>query len=97
MEKMRLYEQIDDRGSLSIDISLRDDGTINILFHDVGVAAKETFGGDDYEKWVDIPADATGRLAFKLLSDRFGRSIHALSEIQKYCADLGIRHEVGAW
>lgn len=97
MDKIRLVEQIDDRGHLSIDITLEDDGSIIVFFYDVGTAAQETFGRDDYEKWMKIPADVTGRLAFKLLSERFAGSIHALSEIEKYCQESGISPEVGGW
>jgi hypothetical protein len=90
-----LYRQKDEGGSLTIDASLLEDGSVEIFFYDIGPFAKKHHGDVDLEMSLKIPQDQLGRLSVSLLADRFEGSIDALSAIEKYCERNEI--ETTAW
>ena len=92
---MKIYHQDDANGKLTIDVTAKGDGGIEVFFHDIGKAAQQLTGDSDYERAVTVAPDQVARLAMHLLADRFEGDIQAQSKIETYCEERGI--ETSAW
>lgn len=66
------------------------DGGIALEGHDVGEAPRRSFGSDDYEYTLTIPADGLQQLALALLKDRLAGDLSAVSTLRSICSEHDI-------
>ena|SRR5512142_2188672 len=83
--------------SRSVRLSIEAGGAVLMDAQDLGPLVKKTFGDDDYEFWVRVGPDALARLAFELLTDKYGGRTDAVDDLRRYCAARGIVHDFGTW
>lgn len=92
---MKIYEQDNTEGKLTIDVNVVKDGAVEVFFHDIGAAAQRMTGDSDYERALRIPSEQTAKLAMHLLAEKFAGDIQAQSKIEAYCKERGI--ETSVW
>jgi hypothetical protein len=91
-----LYRQEGD-AFRSVRLSVNADGSVRLDAQDMGKAVQKVWGDDDYEFWVDVPANALRKLVFALLSEKYlGRS-GAVDELRAFCKKAEIEHEWDSW
>ena len=78
-------------------LSVGPDGSIRSDAHDMGKLVEQTWGDDDYEFWVDVPAPEIHKLVFALLRDRYTGRSSAVDEFRAFCEKEGIKHEWDSW
>jgi hypothetical protein len=81
----------------SVRLELQADGGIRLHAYDMGTAAVQMFGRDEYEFWVTVPPEAVGRLAFELLKERFQDRLQAVTELRDFCKRHEIVNEFSTW
>jgi len=94
---MRIYEQENAEGKLTVDVTVKEDGGVEVFFYDIGAAAKRLTGDSDYERALTIPAHQIAQLAMHLLAEKFAGDIQAQSKIEAYCEERGIKTSVWTW
>ena len=77
----------------SVQLQLQADGGIRLHAYDKGATATLTFGREDYEFWVTIPASAVAQLAFVLMKERFDGRLQAVTEFRDFCKSHEIVNE----
>lgn len=92
---MKIFHQDDANGKLTVDVTAKGDGGIEVFFHDIGQAARQMTGDSEYERALTIGPDQVAALAMHLLAERFEGDIQAQSKIEVYCQERGI--ETSAW
>lgn len=83
--------------SRAVHLQLQADGALRLHAYDRGVTAKLTFGRDEYEFWVTVPAEAVARLAFELLRDKFTGRLQAVTEFRDFCKAREIVNKFDTW
>jgi hypothetical protein len=58
----------------------------------MGTTVEETWGDDDYEFWVDVPAAALHKLLFTLLREKYSSRGDAVDEFREFCKKEGIEY-----
>lgn len=94
---MVLFE--DDSSPTTISIELKEDskGGLTLFGHDVGDAPRRTFGHEDYEYSVTVPADGIRALAFQLLAEEFKGDPSAVSRLRELCNRRQIPCSFWSW
>lgn len=94
---VELYSTSNSGGKTVVTLERREDGSIQLFYHDLGSASDEAFGDSDYEAWATVPVAALSSLAFALLFERYKDRSDALSDFRTFCAEKGIHIENGSW
>jgi hypothetical protein len=88
---------IDGPESRTVQLQLQADGGVRLHAYDRGATARPTFGRDEYEFWVTVPAEAVARLAFELLRDKFTGRLQAVTEFRDFCKSREIVNKFDTW
>jgi hypothetical protein len=91
-----LFKQEGDKAR-AVDLSVKADGSLRMLAHDMGKLVQEVWGEDEYEYWVDVPAAAVQELAFVLLRAAFSGRERAVDEFRAFCEEEKIEHTFANW
>ncbi|WOE76580.1 hypothetical protein [Alterisphingorhabdus coralli] len=84
-KRIELFRKTNQEGTLIVDATLKEDGAIEIFFHDIGKTAENTWGNRDYERSLTIPKDKLGLFALALIGETFADDARALSKVENLC------------
>lgn len=93
IKKAEMFDQKEVSEKRWISLFLRDDGSIQMLTEDMGQAALNSFGKEDYDYWTIIPTSAVPLLAFELLRSHFTGRVNATDELKEMCKANEIPYE----
>ena len=93
---MRLYQH-EGATSSTTDAKIMPDGSLQVSGYDIGVAAQDFVGHDDYEYDVIVKPEHKDALLLALLADRFGGDPRASSHFQAYLDAKGIPYDFDTW
>ena len=98
---------------IKIDVTVQDDGGLQIFDWSMGPTADEFYGGGrDVERWIDISGEATRQLSVKLFHDwveqpaedvarhlatTYAGDTRALSKINALLKELGVPFQQTVW
>ena len=94
---MILFENRSPPTSITISLDNGADGGIRLSGHDIGQAPKDAFGSDDYEYWIDIPAEGLRPLLEVMLADKYRDRPCAVSEFRAFCEQHDLPHQSRSW
>jgi hypothetical protein len=80
----------------SVRLSVGPDG-VRLDAQDMGPSVRRTWGDDDYEFWVNVPAKEILNLLFALLRERYAGRSDAVDEFRAFCEKEGINHKWDSW
>ena len=81
----------------SVRVSVGSDGAIRLDAQDIGKSAKEIWGDDEYEFWVDVPGTALPKLVFALIREKYSGRSGAVDEFRAFCEKEGIENHWDSW
>ena len=81
----------------SVRLCVNADGSVRLDAQDMGKQVEEVWGDSDYEFWVDVPAEALGKLAFALLREKYAGRSRAVDEFRAFCEREDIEHKWGSY
>ena len=64
---------------------------------DAGPAVQRWWGRDEYEFWVDVPAEAIPALVCALLKEKYEGNLQAVDQFRTFCTDNGVPHRFMTW
>jgi len=76
--------------SLSVDAI----GSVSLDAMDASTNGSESWGDDDYEFCLDVPATALHKLVFALLREKYSSKREAVDEFNAFCAKERIEHKL---
>jgi hypothetical protein len=78
-------------------LTLKNDGGIKLDTEDSGEFVTKSWGKDDYEYWVDVPAATVGKLAYELLAEKYEGDGKAVDKFRTWCEQHGVEHKFWTW
>ena len=90
-----LFKHENEGGTTTVTLELRDDGSLQVFYHDIGRDAQRVFGDSDYEAWLTIPASEVPKLAFALVADRYGIEAGVITAVKDFCNAQGVACDFG--
>ncbi len=91
-----LYQHEGDTSSTT-DAKIMPDGSLQLSGYDIGEAAQQFVGHDDYEYDVTVEPAHKDALLLALLADRFHGDSRASSHFQQYLDAKGIPYDFDTW
>lgn len=76
--------------SLSVDAM----GSVSLDAMDASTNGSESWGDDDHEFRLDVPATALHKLVFALLREKYFGNSEAVDEFNAFCANERIEHKL---
>jgi hypothetical protein len=95
-QSVRLYQHEGATFSTT-DARIRPDGALQLSGYDLGEAAQQFVGHDDYEYDVTLKPGHKDVLLLALLADRFGGDSCASSHFRHYLKAKGIPYDFDTW
>jgi hypothetical protein len=92
-----LVRQQHPRVHISVDLEVKEDGSLEISGQDLGKAPEEYIGRDSYEYWMRLKPEALRSLVGALLREKYEGKAGAVWDFRKFCEGRGIEHEYGCW
>jgi hypothetical protein len=81
----------------SIRLTVNVDGSVKLDAQDIGATVKSLWAADDYEFWVDVPANALHKLVFALIREKYSGKNKAVDEFKAFCEKEAIEHKWDNW
>ena len=81
----------------SVRLYAEADGSLKMLAQDMGPMVEKTWGDDDYEFWVTIPASGVRHLAQALLREKYTGRLDAVDDLRRFCEANGIENRFDSW
>lgn len=91
-KEIKLADKRTDRFYSCVTLELREDDSLRMLVYDTGAASEECFGGD-FDRWVDVGADAKDALLLALIEEKFSGDIDAMTHFREFCESKGVPHK----
>lgn len=87
----------DEEEFTSIDLVLKDDGTLDLSGQDMGPIVRQVWGDSDYEYGVRIAAADLPRLAFALIAEHYRGDLSAVQKVRELAERHNINPEYWDW
>ncbi len=81
----------------SVRLGVSSECEVKLDTQDMGDAVSQAFGDDDYEFWVTVPPQATRKLLFTLLREKYAGRAKAVDEFRAFCNEHKIENEWQSW
>ena len=93
LKNIKLYE---DRGPTSrfVSAEINNSGDLVLFAHDIGEAAREYTGRDDYEWYVTVQTQNKDAVILALIERVFGGKFDASKEFREWLKEKGIPFEL---
>lgn len=81
---------------LILNVKVLENGDVSMEGQDIGEAPRKTWGHDDYEYTVKVPAEQKDRLLLLLIKERFNTDKPS-SDFMQWLKAHNIAHEFFSW